>query len=68
MGHTGSANGKNHLVLGPILIVLTVVVALPVSFMLMGAAVSGLFSWISTDTAEADAADTPAAELIETNF
>jgi hypothetical protein len=53
--------------LGPVLIVLAVVVALPVSFMLMGAAVSFLFGWSLTTTAEADVADTPAAELIETN-
>jgi len=52
-------------VLGPILIVLAVVIALPVSFMLMGAAVSFFFGWSLTHTAEA--AD-PDSELIETNF
>ena len=54
--------------LGPILIVLAVVVALPVSFMLMGAVVSFLLGWSHTTTAETDVAGTPASELIETNY
>jgi len=52
-------------VLGPLLIVLVVVVLLPVSFMLMGAAVSFLFGWTHTTAAEADNAG---SELIDTNY
>lgn len=54
--------------LGPILIVLAVVIVLPVSFMLMGAAVSFLFSWAHTETAEADATAKGTTELIDTNY
>lgn len=53
--------------LGPVLIALAVVIVLPVSFMMMGAAVSFLFGWSLADTAEHDAEGTPAAELVDTN-
>lgn len=51
--------------LGAIIIALIITIGIPVSFMLMGAAVSFLFGWTLTHTAEADHPD---SELIETNY
>lgn len=62
---SGRRRGKNSPVLGPILIVLTILFVLPISFMFMGAVVSFLFGWSLTTTAEADNAG---SELIDTNY
>jgi hypothetical protein len=51
--------------LGAIIIAVLITVGIPVAFMLMGAAVSFVFGWTLTDTAEADHPD---SELIETNY
>lgn len=51
--------------LGALIIALLITIGIPVSFMLMGAAVSFVFGWTLGDTAVADHAG---SELIETNY
>ncbi len=58
-------SGKNHHVLGAIIILGILLFGIPIGFMLAGAAVSALFGWTLTETSEAD---NEGSELIETNY
>ena len=51
--------------LGPIIIVLVVVVAIPVGFLMSTAVASGVFGFLLKDNAEKTHAD---SELLETNY
>ena len=64
MGSPG-ITGKNHTVLGAIIIALIILIGIPVSFMLMGAGVSLIFGWTLGDNAEATHPD---SELTDLNY
>jgi hypothetical protein len=51
--------------LGALIIAIIITVGIPVGFMLAGAAVSFLFGWTLTNTAESDH---EGSDLIETNY
>jgi hypothetical protein len=52
-------------VLGSLIVVFICVIALPVAFMMTGAAVAALFGWTLKETAEATHEE---SELLETNY
>ncbi|HUR78411.1 MAG TPA: hypothetical protein VMZ22_10720 [Acidimicrobiales bacterium] len=51
--------------LGALIIALIITIGIPVGFMIAGAAVSYVFGWTLSDTAESDHAG---SELIDTNY
>ena len=50
---------------GALIVAFIVLIALPISFILMGAAVSALFGWTLKDNAEANH---EGSDLIDTNY